>query len=77
LFSKITINLENGKKFIIKAENLNEENIYIQSAKLNNKPLNKSWFCHTDIINGGSLYLLMGDKPSEWGKNNPPPSISD
>ncbi len=35
LFEEITINLENGNNFTIKANNNSPENIYIQSATLN------------------------------------------
>jgi predicted alpha-1,2-mannosidase len=67
-FEKITINLSNGKQFIIIAKNCSEINKYIQSAKLNGKPWNKCWFSHTDIMNGGTLELVMGDKANpKWG----------
>ena len=42
--------------------------MYIQSAKLNGKPLNKYYFSHEDFIRGGTLELYMGDKPNKtWG----------
>lgn len=77
LFSNITIQLAAGRKFIIKALNLSDVNIYVQSATLNGKVLKKAWFRHGDIINGGALELVMGNKPSVWGSKNPPPSLSD
>jgi len=36
------------------------------SAKLNGKPLDRSWFRHTDIMNGGTLEFVMTDKPVRW-----------
>lgn len=76
VFKKSVVHLENGKKFTIIAKNTSEENKYIQSAKLNNKPWNKPWFTHDDIINGGTLDLEMGDKANKkWGslsKDTPP-----
>jgi len=68
LFSKITINLPNGKKFIVSAPHCSEQNKYIQSAKINGKVLNTPWFTHDDLINGGTLELVMGAYPNkEWG----------
>jgi predicted alpha-1,2-mannosidase len=77
LFSTVQIHLAGGKIFTIKALNQSESNIYVQKATLNGKLLNKAWFRHQDIINGGMLELVMGNKPSAWGMNDPPPSISD
>jgi predicted alpha-1,2-mannosidase len=77
LFSKSTVKLDSGKTFTIIAKNTNNQNLYVQSAKLNGKKWDKCWFRHKDIINGGELVLEMGTIPSEWGTNVPPPSISD
>ena len=72
LFRKITISLDpnyyQGKEFVITTENNTLENIYIQSATLNGKPLNKSWIYFKDIVNGGILNYVLGSKPNpEWG----------
>lgn len=68
LFSKITINLPNDKKFIVSAPHCSETNKYIQKATLNGKVLNGPWFTHQDIINGGLLELEMGPYPNKtWG----------
>ena len=75
LFSKITINLDGkyykGSQFVIEARNNSKENIYIQSATLNNKPLNSVRIKFKDIADGGSLVLVMGPEPNkEWGKTS-------
>lgn len=68
LFSRATIHLESGKTFVIKANSVSSENIYIQSAKLNGKDYTKSYLKHEDIMNGGELEFVMGSKPNEqWG----------
>ncbi|VAX22681.1 Alpha-1,2-mannosidase [hydrothermal vent metagenome] len=68
IFDKVTINLENGKKFVIRADNVSEKNFYIQSAKLNGKTYTKSWFAHQEILDGGEFEFEMGDKPNyNWG----------
>ena len=68
LFSKIKINLPNGKVFTINAPNCNEKNKYIQKASLNGKSLDGPWFTHEDLVNGGTLELEMGSHPNKaWG----------
>lgn len=71
VFSKVTINLDNGKKFTMIANNCSVINKYIQSAKLDGQPLNKPWFTHNQLVNGGTLELEMGPKPNKsWGLDN-------
>ena len=68
LFDKVTINLENGKRFVIHAKNVSDKNRYIQSATLNGKPYSKSWFKHQDILEGGEFVFEMGGNPNySWG----------
>ena len=82
-FSKVTIHpdkaFNNAKEFIIEARNNSKQNKYIQSATLNDKPLNKSWFDHSEIRNGGTLIFLMGPEPNKkWGSDvaTAPPSMT-
>ena len=68
LFSKVTIDLPNGKQFTMIANNCSVINKYIQSAKMNGQPINTPWFTHEQLINGGKLELEMGPKPNKsWG----------
>lgn len=80
VFNKITIQLKANKWFVIHAKNNSATNKYIQSAKLNGKLLNKSWFVHSEILKGGTLEFYMGKKPNKkWGiddKNLPPSRLS-
>ena len=67
-FPSFTLNLESGKKFTVKARNASQRNIYIQSATLNGKPYTRNYITHQDIVNGGVMEFVMGDKPNkEWG----------
>ena len=51
--------------------------MYIQSAKLNGKPLDRCWFYHDDLAGGGRLILEMGPEPNrDWGVKEPPPSLN-
>jgi predicted alpha-1,2-mannosidase len=68
LADKTILTLGNGKQFIIQAQNLSKQNIYIQGATLNGTPYNRSYITHSDILKGGELVFTMGGKPSEtWG----------
>jgi len=68
VFSKVTIDLDNGKQFTMIANNCSVVNKYIQSAKFNGEPLNKPWFTHKQLVDGGTLELEMGPKPNKkWG----------
>jgi hypothetical protein len=70
LFSKVTINLENGRKFTIKANNLSDRNIYISSAELNGKNYPESYLRHADIMSGSELVFEMGTEPGiRWGSS--------
>jgi putative alpha-1,2-mannosidase len=72
IFDEVSIRLDPklypGKSFTIKANKLSKENIYIQSATLNGKPLDRSWMAHEEIVKGGKLVYEMGNQPNkEWG----------
>lgn len=60
MFDRAVINLENGKKFEIIAENNSPKNKYIQSATLNGEPLKGTVLKHSDLASGGRLVFVMG-----------------
>ena len=71
VFEKVTINLDNGKKFKIVTKNFSNENKYIQKLWLNGKPLDGPWITHQDVIAGGELKMELGIRPNkEWGNTN-------
>jgi len=77
VFERVKLNLGNGKYFEVIAENYSPDNKYIQSAKLNGKTLDKPWFSHDDIADGGTLMFVMGEKANkQWGASidDAPPS---
>ncbi|MBF1626792.1 MAG: glycoside hydrolase family 92 protein [Prevotella sp.] len=67
LFDEATLNVGNGKTFRVVAHNNSSENKYIQSAKLNGKPYTRSYIDFKDIVRGGTLEFVMGNKPSQFG----------
>lgn len=76
IFKKTTITLSGGKHFIIEAPKTSDSNKYIQSATLNGKPLDRAWLKHSEIAAGGRLVLKMSAAPTDFGKNDRPPSVS-
>ena len=76
---EISLHLANGKQFTVKAKKLSTANKYIKTAKLNGKPLTRSFITHDDINNGGVLEFVMSNKPNKTWANNAlqrPPSMS-
>src|SRR5882724_6092767 len=72
LLEKATIRLDPkfypGGKFTIIARNASNQNIYVQSAKLNGQPLDRPWITHDEIVHGGTLEFEMGILPNKtWG----------
>lgn len=59
-----SLNLENGKTFMVEAINQSDKNVYVQKVLLNGKPLIKPFIKHSDITNGGKLTFYMGAKPA-------------
>jgi len=74
LFEKTTINLPDKKQFTVIAKGANKENKYIQKAFFNGKEIDSPFFTHKELMAGGTLELIMANKPNkEWGKNAVPP----
>jgi predicted alpha-1,2-mannosidase len=58
-----------GHTFTVLADNNGPQNIYIESATLNGKPLKRAWLRHEEIVAGGTLRFVMGPKPNaDWGR---------
>jgi predicted alpha-1,2-mannosidase len=57
-----------GHTFTVIAKNNSKQNVYIQSATLNGKPLNRTWITQDEIAAGGTLSFVMGPTPkTTWG----------
>lgn len=73
LFNRASIRLENGKRFTVEAARKSADEIYVQAATLNGKPLDRAWISHSEIANGGTLRFQMGPQPNEkWGTGGLP-----
>ena len=70
LFDEVLIDLPKDKSFKIIADNNSDQNIYIQSVELNGIAHNHSYITHKQIMNGGELRFIMGNKPNyNFGKD--------
>jgi predicted alpha-1,2-mannosidase len=83
IFDKVTIQLDAryypGGTFEIVARYNSKANMYIQSATLNGEVLNRPWFYHRQLVNGGRLELELGPEPNkQWGSRpeDAPPSMT-
>jgi len=66
MFSRMSLEVANGKRFTVIADNNSATNVYIQSATLNGKPLSKPVIRYEDMMAGSTLHFVMGPKPSHW-----------
>ncbi len=71
MFSRVTLQLDpaagGAGSFVIDVKNAAPGNIYIQSARLNGKPVGVPELQHADILAGGMLEITVGPQPSAWG----------
>ena len=80
IFPEVRLRLKGNATFVVRANNVSEENFYIQSAKLNGNSYHKSWIEYSDMVQGGILELEMGPEPHlSWGseQKDAPPSLRD
>lgn len=64
LFKKVTVTMEDGRKFVIEAEGNSKDAVYIQEAALNGKPHTRNYLTYKEIVDGGVFRLKMSDKPN-------------
>ena len=62
LFKSSTLRVRGGE-FTVEAPETSDENICVQSAELNGKPLSHAWIRVGDVAAGGRLVLKMGPRP--------------
>ncbi len=68
-FPRAEIALPGGKTLTITAENLSDENRYVESVTLNGRQLTTPWLSHKDLMEGGSLSFTMTSAKSNPWKN--------
>ncbi|WP_290567836.1 GH92 family glycosyl hydrolase [Leeuwenhoekiella sp. UBA6783] len=67
IFDSVTLHLNStfypGETFVIKTENNNETNVYVENLKLNEKSHLSTTIRHQELISGGILQLKMSNSP--------------
>ena len=76
MFSRMSLRLANGKTFSVTAENNSAQNVYIQSARLDGRPLSRPFVTYKEMMQGASLVFVMGPKPSNWSAAWSPKPLS-
>ena len=74
LFPRAVLELPGGP-FVVEASDTSAENIYVQRARLNGTPLDRAYLTVDEVLRGGTLELDMGAQPSDWGRQERPPSF--
>ncbi|MDU1893055.1 MAG: glycoside hydrolase family 92 protein, partial [Dysgonomonas sp.] len=65
LFKKVTLNLENGNKVTISANNNNMANRYVQSMTVNGQPHSKNFLTHEVLRGGANINFQMAPQPNK------------
>jgi predicted alpha-1,2-mannosidase len=76
MYKSMALRLDNGRTFRVDAENNSAENMYIQSATINGKPLTIPVLTWEQIQSGAHVRFVMGPKPSQWGSQWRPKPIA-
>ncbi|MFD4575580.1 GH92 family glycosyl hydrolase [Streptomyces sp. NPDC058417] len=78
LFKKATIQLENGRKLVVRAPKNSARNVYVQGLKVNGRTWTSTSLPHDILAKGAVLDFDMGSRPSSWGtgKKAAPVSIT-
>ncbi|MBW8686318.1 GH92 family glycosyl hydrolase [Chitinophaga rhizophila] len=71
LFESVEWQWPGAKPFSVQVKNFGPKNVYIQEVWLNGKKVDRNWITHSEIVKGGKLEIVAGDKPNlQQGLNN-------
>ena len=79
VFEKVSVDLGDGKHFVVEAERPDPSAKYIESITLNGTSYDRIWFRHKDVTSGGRFVLKMSNKPNNTfgsASDLAPPSMS-
>ncbi|MBR3030623.1 MAG: GH92 family glycosyl hydrolase [Bacteroidales bacterium] len=62
---EMSLSLDSGKTFTVKAPKVSSRNRYVKSVKLNGKPYTKRYLTQQDVLNGGVLEFEMTSRPAK------------
>lgn len=60
-FDKVTLNLENGKQFVVTAERPSPDAFYIRQVTYNGKPYTDYRLSHEMLLKGGTLHFILSE----------------
>lgn len=72
-FKEVTMTI-NKHQFTIRTMNNSEKNIYVKTASLNGKSLDRAYITIDELLEGGELVLWMSPVPTGWADTEVPPS---
>ena len=64
---EVGFHLPNGRTFTLTAAHAGPDHPFVQSARLNGRPLTTARLSHAELVAGGTLEFVMGAQPSAWG----------
>lgn len=68
VFEEITLEVGPSRFFRIKVKKDSPASTYIQSARLDGKEYDRCYIDYSEVMRGGTLELVLGDKPNKkWG----------
>ena len=68
MFERVTIHLDGGRRFVIRANGLSAERPYIARTVLNGRTFDHPQLSHAELMAGGELQLDMLVRPNpQWG----------
>ena len=70
---EMTLTLDNGRTFTVKAPSVSSRNRYVRGVRLNGGKYTKRYLARDDILRGGVLEFEMGDRPRKKAR----PSATD
>lgn len=74
LFEAAALHL-GDKMFTVKTVGNADDRIYVQNATLNGISIDRAYITVDELLSGGTLELTMGAKPTDWARDNRPPSF--
>ncbi len=79
VFDSVRMRVGEGRELLIEAKRSAPGDAYIQSVKLDGKPLDRLWVRHEDLIKGAHLEFVLGPEPNTTLGVDPslaPPSLT-
>lgn len=77
LFQSVTLNLPNGRKFVINAKDQSAKNSYVQALNVNGRTWQQLTVPHDLLIKGGEMNFTLSNRPGKSSVNKAPVELSE